>query len=98
MKETAALCIKIANIFYINFPDYIIVQSLQREGYTIRKTTVERICKAQGCKRQMTVWERAEANEKLWYIIKGELDKGTIKGYRKELLQKYFCTKGYATS
>ena len=46
----------------------------------------------------MTVWERAEANIKLWDIVKEELDKGTIKGYRKELLQKYFRTKGHATS
>ena len=90
VKETAALCIKIANMFYMNFPDYIIIRSLQQEGYTIGKTIVERIRVAQGCKRQMTVWERAEANIKLWDIIKEELDKGTIKGYRKELLQKYF--------
>ena len=29
VKETAALRIKIANMFYMNFPDYIIVRSLQ---------------------------------------------------------------------
>ena len=46
----------------------------------------------------MSVWEQAEANQKLWDIVKEELDKGTIEGYEKELLQKYFCTKGYATS
>jgi hypothetical protein len=28
VKETVALYIKIANIFYINFPDHIIIQSL----------------------------------------------------------------------
>ena len=65
VKETAALRIKIANMFYMNFSDDIIVRSLRQEGYTIRKTTVERIRIAQGCKRRMTVWERAEANEKL---------------------------------
>src|ERR1700722_19890808 len=90
VKETAALRIKIASMFYINFPDHIIVQSLQQEGYTIGKTTVERICVAQGCKRRMSVWERAEANEKLWQIVKEELDNRTIEGYGKELLQKYF--------
>ena len=46
----------------------------------------------------MLVQEQAEADEKLWNIVKKELDKETIEGYRKELLQKYFCTKGYATS
>ena len=98
MKETAALRIKIANMFYMNFLDYIIIRSLQQEGYKIGKTTVERIRVAQGCKRRMTVWERAEADEKLWNIVKKELDEGTIEGYRKELLQKYFCTKGHVTS
>ena len=46
VKETAALRIKIANMFYLNFLDYIIVRSLQQKGYTIGKTTVERIRKA----------------------------------------------------
>jgi hypothetical protein len=98
VKETAALRIQIANMFYMNFPDHIIIRSLQQEGYTIGKTTVERIRKAQGCKRRMTVWERVEADKKLWDIVKEELDKGTIEGYGKELLQKYFRTKGHATS
>ena len=65
MKETAALRIKIANMFYMNFSDDIIVRSLQQEGYTIGKTTVERIHVAQGCKRRMTVWEWADADKKL---------------------------------
>jgi hypothetical protein len=46
----------------------------------------------------MSVWKQAEVNQKLWNIVKEELDKGTIEGYKKELLQKYFCIKGYATS
>jgi hypothetical protein len=46
----------------------------------------------------MTVWERADADKKLWDIVKAELDKGTIEGYGKELLQKYFRTKGHAIS
>jgi hypothetical protein len=86
VKETTALRLKIANMFYMNFPDHIIVRSLQQEGYTIGKTTVKRIRIAQGCKRRMTVWERAEADKKLWDIVKEELDKGIIEGYRKELL------------
>ena len=98
VKETAALRIKIANMFYMNFPDHIIVRSLQQEGYTIGLTTIVRIRKAQGCKRWMSVWEQAEANQKLQDIVKEELDKGTIEGYEKELLQKYFHIKGYTTS
>ena len=46
----------------------------------------------------MTAWEREEANSELWSIVKEELDKGTIEGYRKELLQKYFRTKGLNTT
>jgi hypothetical protein len=97
-KETAALRIQIANMFYMNFSDNIIVRALRQDGHEIGLTTVVRIRKAQGCKRWMSVWERAEANQKLWDIVKEELDKRTIEGYRKELLQKYFRTKGHATS
>ena len=98
IKETAALRLKIASMFYMNFPDDIIVHALNEEGYQIGKTTVVRIQKAQGCKRKMTAWQRVEANSELWSIVKEELDKGTIEGYGKELLQKYFRTKGHATS
>ena len=56
IHETAALRLKIASMFYMNFPDDIIVRALNEEGYCIRKTTVVRIQKAQGCKRWMTAW------------------------------------------
>jgi hypothetical protein len=98
IQETTALRLKIASMFYMNFPNDIIVRALNEEGHRIRKTTVARIQKAQGCKRWMTAWEREEANLELWNIVKEELDKGTIKGYRKELLQKYFRTKGLNTT
>ena len=65
MKEPTALRIKIANMFYMNFSDDIIVRSLRQEGYTIGKTTVERIRVAQSCKRRMTVWEQAKADKML---------------------------------
>jgi hypothetical protein len=93
VQETATLRLKIASMFYMNFPDDIIVRALNEEGYQIGLTTVVRIRKAQGCKRRMTAWERVEANSKLWNIVKEELDKGTIEGYGKELLQKYLRTK-----
>ena len=86
IQETAALRLKIASMFYMNFPDDIIVRALNEEGYQIGLTTVVRIRKAQGCKRRMSVWERVEANSELWGIVQEELDKGTIEGYRKELL------------
>jgi hypothetical protein len=46
----------------------------------------------------MTAWERVEANSELWHIVQEELDKGTIEGYGKELLQKYFRMKGLNTT
>jgi hypothetical protein len=82
----------------MNFPDPIIVRALNQEGYPIGLTQVVRIQKSQDCKRRLTVWERAEADSKLWEIVQAELDKGEIKGYGKELLVKYFCTKGVNTS
>jgi hypothetical protein len=98
IQETAALRLKIASMFYMNFSDDIIVRALNEEGHRIGKTTVVRIRKAQGCKRWMTAWEREEANLELWNIVKEELDKGSIEGYGKELLQKYFRTKGLNTT
>ena len=98
VKETAALRLKIASMFYMNFPDDIIVRALNKEGYQIGKTTVVRLRKAQGCKRKMTAWQWVEANSELWSIVKEELDKGTIEGYGKELLHKYFRTKGLNTT
>src|SRR5437588_10439040 len=77
IQETVGLRLKIASMFYMNFPDDIIVRALNEEGYQIGKTTVVRIRKAQGCKRRMTAWERVEANLELWDIVKEELDKGT---------------------
>lgn len=98
IKETAALRLKIASMFYMNFPDDIIVRALNEEGYQIGKSTVVRIRKAQGYKRRMSVWERVEANSELWGIVQEELDKGEIEGYGKELLQKYFRMKGLNTT
>ena len=85
-------------MFYMNFPNDIIVCALNEEGHRIGKTTIVRIRKAQGCKRWMTAWEREEANSELWSIVKEELDKGTIEGYGKESLQKYFRIKGLNTT
>ena len=39
-----------------------------------------------------------EADSKLWEIVQAELDKGEIEGYGKELLIKYFRTRGVNTS
>ena len=46
----------------------------------------------------MTAWQWVEANSELWGIVKEELDKGTIEGYGKELLHKYFHMKGLNTT
>ena len=65
IQETAALRLKIASMYYMNFPDDIIVRALNEEGYHIRKTNVVRIRKAQGCKRKLTVWKWLEATSRL---------------------------------
>ena len=72
--ETVALCLKIASMFYMNFPDNMIVCALNEEGCPIGKTTVVRLWKVQGCKQRLMEWERAEADRKLWEIIQKELD------------------------
>src|SRR5438045_8806856 len=38
--ETVALCLKIAGMFYMNFPDDAFVHALNEEGCPIGKTTV----------------------------------------------------------
>jgi hypothetical protein len=83
--ETAALRLRIVTMFFMNFPDPIIVRALNQEGYSIGLTQVVRIRKSQDCKRRLTVWEQAEADSKLWEIVQAELDKGEIEGYGKEL-------------
>jgi hypothetical protein len=40
IQETAALRLKIASMFYMNFPDDIIVRALNEEGHRIGKTTL----------------------------------------------------------
>ena len=85
-------------MFFINFPDLIIVHALNQEGYPISLTQVVQIWMSQGCKRRLTVQERVEADSKLQEIVQAEQDKGEIEGYGKELLIKYFCTKGVNTS
>src|SRR5271155_4526833 len=96
--ETAALRLKIVTMFYMNFPDPIIVRALNQEGYSISLWQVVRIRKDQGCKRRLTAYERVEADSQLWEIVQAELDKGEIEGYGKELLIKYFRTKGVNTT
>jgi hypothetical protein len=46
IQETAALRLKIASMFYMNFPNDIIVRALNEDGHRIRKTTVVQIRKA----------------------------------------------------
>jgi Clr5 domain len=53
--ETVALRLKIASMFYMNFPDDMIVRALNEEGCPIGKTAVVQIRRAQGCKRRLTV-------------------------------------------
>jgi hypothetical protein len=42
-------------MFYINFPDDIIVRALNEEGCSIGKRAVVQIRKAQGCKQKLSV-------------------------------------------
>jgi hypothetical protein len=51
VKETVALRLQIASMFYMNFSDDMIVRALNERGCPIGKTAVVRIRKAQGCKR-----------------------------------------------
>jgi hypothetical protein len=53
--ETVALRLKIVTMFYMNFPDSIIVRALNQEGYSIGFTQVVQIRKSQGCKQRLTV-------------------------------------------
>jgi hypothetical protein len=92
--ETIALRLRIITMFFMNFPNPIMVRALNQEGYPIGLTQVVRIRKSEGYKRRLTIWEREEANSKLWEIVQVELDKGEIEGYGKELLIKYFHMKG----
>ena len=95
---TPGLELKIASFFYMNYPDTMIVQALNKEGRQIGVAAVERIRRRIGCQRRLSTEQRLRANEALWDIVQRELDDGCIEGYGKELLYRYFCTIGLNTT
>ena len=44
----------------------------------------------------MMIWEHRAADKQLEDFVRKELDKGEIKGYRRNLLETQFCIKGYS--
>jgi hypothetical protein len=63
--ETAALCLKIVTMFYMNFLDSTIVRALNQEGHLISLWQIVQIQKDQGCKQRLRAQEQEEANSKL---------------------------------
>ena len=92
-ENTATLRARITYMFCIlGFTDSEILHALKHEGYRIEMTSLVRIRREQKLQRQLSVFNRAALEEQLQEAIKEELDKGSIKGYRRRLLYTHFHT------
>jgi hypothetical protein len=67
---------------------------LQVEGLPIELRTIRRIQSKLGLIRRFSVFQKSEMEEQLRVVVKAELDKRTIKGYGKGLVQTYFRAMG----
>lgn len=99
VEETTELRLSIAILFQKSYSDGHIVRNLHRShNILISQRQVANIRKRLGLVRRMTVYQRAEADLQLVELVKQELDKGTIEGYGKRLLEKWFRKQGYVTT
>ena len=54
-----------------------------------------RIRKSQGLVRRMTPFERFRSDERLFEVLKQELETGSVEGYGRGLLYTHFRTNGH---
>jgi hypothetical protein len=95
-ENTATLRARIAYMFCVlGFTDPEILHALKCEGYWIEMTSLVRIRREQKLWRRLLVFDQAALEEQLQEAIKDELNKGSIKGYRRRLLYTHFCTTGF---
>ena len=97
-KEDGLLRSQVAIYFIANFSDDEMVYALKSQGWRVHRRTVERIRKSQGLLRRFSAFGRQVAVDKLWDVIKNELDSGSIEGYSRKLLHTHFKKLGHQLS
>ena len=97
-QDTLELRAQIAILFHANLSDVNIVRALKQEGVSIEVTGVVRIRKKQGLIRRMTPFDRHKSDERLFEVLKQELENGRVEGFGRELLWTHFSTSGHLVS
>jgi hypothetical protein len=94
VRDAGIRNIRITYHFQHNFNDTEIRSALQVEGLPTELRTIRRIRSKLGLIRRFSVFQKSEMEKQLRAIVKAELDKGTIEGYGKGLVQTYFRAMG----
>jgi hypothetical protein len=97
-QDTSELRAQIAILFHANLSDTNIVRALKQSGVPIEVTAVVRIRKNQGLIRRMTPFERHRSDERLFEVLKKELENGRVEGFGRGLLWTHFRTNGHLVS
>jgi hypothetical protein len=97
-QDTPELRAQIAILFHANLSDVNIVRALKQEGVSIEVTGIVRIRKKQGLIRRMTPFDRHKSDERLFEVLKQELENGRVEGFGRELLWTHFRTNGHLVS
>jgi hypothetical protein len=93
--DTPELRAQVAILFHMNLSDLKIVRALKQSGIPIEVTGVVRIRKSQGLVRRMTPFERFRSDQRLFEVLKQELENGRVEGYGMRLLYTHFRTNGH---
>ena len=94
VRDAGIRNIRITYHFQHNLNDTEIRSALQVEGLLTELQTIRRIRSKLGLIRRFSVFQKSEMEEQLRAVVKAELDKGTIEGYGKGLVQTYFRAMG----
>jgi hypothetical protein len=98
IRDAGMRNIRVTYHFQYNLSDTEIRSALQVEGLPTELRTNRRIRSKLGLTRRFSVFQKSEMVERLRAVVKAELDKGTIEGYGKGLVQTYFRAMGIYAS
>ena len=94
VRDAGIRNIRITYHFQHNLNDTEIRSALQVEGLPTELRTIRRIRSKLGLIRRFSVFQKSEMEKQLRAVVKAKLDKGTIEGYGKGLVQTYFRAMG----
>jgi len=80
------------------FTDKKIMRTLNLEGVSIHKKTLQRIRRDMGLYQRISPFNQEETNARLTEVVQEELNRGYIEGFGRGYLQAYFRDKGHSVS